>query len=97
MSTKKLWKRNRRGGKRENAGRKSNWKNKDTMTIRVPRAIVFQVIDVAHRIDSGENIEFDTESNLEEGDFATKSKTIKNDWTLDKKEWFACNLREPNE
>ena len=63
----------------------------------MPRAIVFQVIDVAHRIDSGENIEFDTESNLEEGDFATKSKTIKNDWTLDKKEWFACNLREPNE
>ena len=56
---------------RENAGRKSNWKNKDTITIRVPRAIVFQVIDVAHRIDSGENIELDTQSETNEDEIIT--------------------------
>ena len=64
---------------RENAGRKSNWKNKDTITIRVPRAIVFQVIEVAHRIDSGEIIEFDTESKAEGYDFEIKSKANKNE------------------
>ncbi len=79
MSTKKLLKRDGRGGRRENAGRKSNWKNKDTVTIRVPRAIVFQVIEVAHRIDSGENIELDTESEAERCDFDIKSKTRNNE------------------
>jgi hypothetical protein len=68
MSTKKLLKRDGRGGRRENAGRKSNWKNKDTVTIRVPRAIVFQVIEAAHRIDSGEDIELKTESIAEKYD-----------------------------
>ena len=79
MSTKKLLKRDRRGGRRENAGRKSNWKNKDTITIRVPRAIVFQVIEVAHRIDSGETIEFDTESKTVEYDLIAKSYSTKNE------------------
>lgn len=79
MSTKKLLKRDGRGGRRENAGRKSNWKNKDTVTIRVPRAIVFQVIEVAHRIDSRENIELDTESESEKYDFDIKSKTRDNE------------------
>ena len=37
--------------------------NKDTITIRVPRAIVFHVIELAHKIDCGEIIELDTESN----------------------------------
>ena len=74
MSTKKLLKRDGRGGRRENAGRKSNWKNKDTITIRVPKAIVFQVIEVAHRIDSGEDIELKTESVAERCDFDMKSK-----------------------
>ena len=59
---------------RENAGRKSNWKNKDTITIRVPRAIIFQVIDVAHRIDSGETIELDTESRTAQNEIITQSK-----------------------
>ena len=58
---------------RENAGRKSNWKNKDTITIRVPRAIVFQVIDLAHRIDSGETIELDTESRAAQNEIITQS------------------------
>ncbi|MDF5728178.1 MAG: hypothetical protein PUP92_09090 [Rhizonema sp. PD38] len=77
MSSKKLLKRDGRGGRRENAGRKSNWKNKDTVTIRVPRAIVFQVIEVAHKIDEGEDIELNTEA--EEYDFEMKSKTGSNE------------------
>ena len=64
---------------RENAGRKSNWKNQDTITIRVPRAIVFQVIELAHRIDSGERIELDTESKATEYDFEIKSKANRNE------------------
>jgi hypothetical protein len=74
MSTKKSLKRDGRGGRRENAGRKSIWKNKDTITIRVPKAILFQVIEVAHRIDSGENIELNTESITEEPKEVIKSK-----------------------
>jgi len=79
MRTKKLLKRDGRGGRRENAGRKSNWKNKDTVTIRVPRAIVFQVIEAAHRIDSGEDIELKTESITERYDFDTESKANNNE------------------
>nr|ADO19152.1 hypothetical protein Nfla_5802 [Nostoc flagelliforme str. Sunitezuoqi] len=79
MNTKKLLKRDTRGGRRENAGRKSNWKNKDTITIRVPRAIVSRVIEVAHRIDSGEQIESDTESKNAECDVVTQSKTRGNE------------------
>ncbi len=72
MSTKKFLKRDGRGGRRENAGRKSNWKNKDTITIRVPRAIVFAVIELAHRIDSGETIELDTESRSAQNEIITQ-------------------------
>lgn len=79
MSTKKSLKRDGRGGRRENAGRKSIWKNKDTITIRVPRAILFQVIEVAHRIDSGENIELNTESITEEPKKVIKSKANTNE------------------
>ncbi|QFS52526.1 hypothetical protein [Nostoc sphaeroides] len=79
MSTKKSLKRDGRGGRRENAGRKSIWKNKDTITIRVPRAILFQVIEVAHRIDSGENIELNTESITEESQKVIKSKASINE------------------
>jgi hypothetical protein len=79
MITKKSLKRDGRGGRRENAGRKSIWKNKDTITIRVPRAILFQVIEVAHRIDSGENIELNTESITEEPKKVIKSKASINE------------------
>jgi hypothetical protein len=37
MGTKKSQKSDRRGGRRENAGRKPTWNNKDTITIRVPK------------------------------------------------------------
>lgn len=37
----------------------------------MPRAIVFQVIDLAHIIDSGENIELDTQSKTNEDEIIT--------------------------
>ncbi|XHR84952.1 MAG: hypothetical protein ACFKPT_12000 [Gloeotrichia echinulata GP01] len=52
-----------RGGKRENAGRKPIWNNPDTCTIRVPKLIAQKVIQLAHRLDSGEEFDNDTNSN----------------------------------
>lgn len=47
-----------RGGRRENAGRKATWNHKDTITIRVPKVIATQVMEVARRLDCGEHIDF---------------------------------------
>ena len=44
MGTKKSQKPDYRGGRRENAGRKPTWNNKDTITIRVPKLIATQVM-----------------------------------------------------
>ena len=75
MSSKKALKQDRRGGKRENAGRKPIWKNKDTITIRVPKSIAPQVLELAHRLDSGEDFELNTESNrAAEDEIITKSE-----------------------
>jgi|GEM_PF-6160087 len=44
-------------------GRKSKWlSNSPTVVIRVPESIAEQVIELAHRIDQGETIAFDTKS-----------------------------------
>lgn len=73
MGSKKSQKPDRRGGRRENAGRKPTWNNKDTITIRVPKFIAAQVIELAHRLDCGEQIEFNTESEMAKSDFVIKS------------------------
>jgi len=52
-----------RGGSRLNAGRKSNWSTSETQTIRVPVNLVNPILEIAHKLDSGENIESDTKSN----------------------------------
>lgn len=50
-----------RGGVRKGAGRKSTWvsgcKFSDTKLIRVPKLIASRLLSVAHRIDSGEDID----------------------------------------
>ena len=55
-----------RGGKRQNAGRPSTWASgctrEDTKPVRIPKAIVDQVLDYAHRLDAGENFELTTQS-----------------------------------
>ncbi|MBW4478616.1 MAG: hypothetical protein KME54_17590 [Tolypothrix brevis GSE-NOS-MK-07-07A] len=73
MGTKKSQKPDLRGGRRENAGRKPTWNNKDTITIRVPKLIATQVMLLARRLDSGENIELDTKSKSPVNEFVIKS------------------------
>jgi predicted RNA-binding Zn-ribbon protein involved in translation (DUF1610 family) len=56
-----------RGGKRDNAGRPSSWtsgcKFQDTKLIRVPFAIADKLLEIAHQLDAGEQLEIETESN----------------------------------
>jgi hypothetical protein len=58
-----------RGGYREKAGRKSTWvsgcKFEETKLIRVPIAISDRVLEIAHKLDSGENIDLVSESKNE--------------------------------
>jgi uncharacterized protein (DUF2249 family) len=46
-----------RGGKREGSGRKSVWKHGETQAIRVPKAFVPQLLEIARKLDAGEAIE----------------------------------------
>jgi hypothetical protein len=65
-----------RGGYRENAGRKSGWNHKDTCTIRIPKEFASQLVEIARRLDQGEEIDNDTESINREHDLVTKSKLV---------------------
>ncbi len=60
-----------RGGKRNNAGRKSTWvsgvKFEETTLIRVPNYVKDRLLEIAHRLDAGESIDF--ASNSEKQDF----------------------------
>lgn len=62
-----------RGGYRENAGRKSSWNHGDTCTIRIPKSFASQLVQLARRLDNGEEIDTDTESKSWKNDFVTKS------------------------
>jgi hypothetical protein len=59
-----------RGGRRDGAGRKSTWvsgcKFEDTKLIRVPSTIADNLLEIAHKIDSGEDIDSETKSLKEE-------------------------------
>lgn len=54
-----------RGGYRENAGRKTAWKNSETQVIRVPKILVPKLMQIARGLDSGEISDFVTESKEE--------------------------------
>lgn len=53
-----------RGGHREKAGRPSTWKSgckfSETKLIRVPAAIADQLLEIAHKLDSGETLDLVT-------------------------------------
>ena len=61
-----------KGGRRKNAGRKNSWqsgcKSYETTTIRVPRVLRDELLELAHRLDAGEELNFVT--NSEEGIFS---------------------------
>jgi hypothetical protein len=65
------------GGKRTGAGRKSTWhsgcKFTETKLVRVPSAIAQQVLEIAHRLDAGETIDFDAQSGHPSTDLVTNS------------------------
>ncbi len=46
-----------RGGARDNSGRKPKWNLGETKAIRVPVAIADTILEIAKRIDEGENPE----------------------------------------
>lgn len=58
-----------KGGYREGAGRKSSWssgcKFEDTKLIRVPTTIAEQVLEIAHKLDSEEQIDLVSKSKNE--------------------------------
>jgi hypothetical protein len=51
-----------RGGVRSNSGAKSKWKHGKTKLIRVPEELADQILEYAHKLDEGANIESVTES-----------------------------------
>lgn len=59
-----------RGGQRQGAGRKSTWESKtkfeDTVVIRVPGNIKDKVLEIAHKLDSGDTIDLDSNSKIKE-------------------------------
>jgi len=66
-----------RGGKREGAGRKTTWASgrgiEDTTVIRVPKEFASKLLEIAHKLDAGENIDFVTNSKY---DTVTQSNII---------------------
>lgn len=63
-----------RGGYRKGSGRKSPWKSGETRTIRVPEVLADRLIEIAHWLDGGNDIEFVTESNTLQNENVTESK-----------------------
>lgn len=61
-----------RGGAREKAGRKSSWvsgcRQEETKLMRVPEKLLKELNEIAHRLDAGEVIDFDTKSIREENE-----------------------------
>jgi len=75
-----------RGGRRENAGRKSAWKHQETTVIRVPRVFAEQLLDIAQKLDRGEDIESVSKSKPESFDKVTQLKVKKNDSVIQSKD-----------
>jgi len=63
-----------RGGRRDNAGRKSTWasgyKFSETKLIRVPAKFASQLLEMAHKLDDGEFLEMQT---VKSSDLVSKS------------------------
>lgn len=70
-----------RGGKRENAGRKSAWPSgcafKDTKLIRVPTYLAGRLMEIARSLDSGEDVDLVTYSKTKENTEITSVKDEK--------------------
>ena len=68
-----------RGGKRKGAGRKTQWESgcsfSETVVIRVPKVLKNQLLQIAHRLDAGEEVDLVSKSIQERNDYL-ESKVI---------------------
>lgn len=62
-----------RGGRRKGAGRKTQWESgcsfSETVVIRVPKYLKDEILELAHRLDAGEEIDLVTNSIKERNDY----------------------------
>jgi hypothetical protein len=72
-----------RGGRRDGSGRKSTWvsgcKFEDTKLIRVPASISDKLLEIAHEIDSGKDIDSETKSLKDEIELLRSQATAQSD------------------
>lgn len=70
-----------RGGRRENAGKKSTWESgrsfAETKVIRVPVEFAEQLLELAHKMDAGEYNEIVTQSNSDTEEVKNLQERIK--------------------
>ena len=86
-----------RGGKRDGSGRHSGWHSSckfvDTQTIRVPRAIAAQVLQIAHRLDAGDVVIWYPKVEQTQSDVACpqcKSTVISKDGIKNNQQSYQC-------
>jgi hypothetical protein len=68
-----------RGGVRSNSGAKGKWKHGKTKLIRVPEDLADQILEFAHKLDEGANIESETEPKTDSSlvlDSVSESKVL---------------------
>lgn len=53
-----------RGGKRKGSGSKPKWRSGKTKTVRVPESLAQEILQIAHKLDEGDIIDYDTESKI---------------------------------
>lgn len=62
-----------RGGRRKGAGRKTAWESgctfAETTVIRIPKYLKDEILEIAHRLDAGEEIDLDTKSIRERNNY----------------------------
>jgi hypothetical protein len=70
-----------RGGKRKGAGRKSEWRHRETTVIRVPEVIATELIGIAKKLDQEDRSDSVMNSDSPPVDLVTESiKTVVEQW-----------------
>lgn len=88
-----------RGGYHPNAerwGRKSAWLNdSDTKTIRVPKALAEQVLDLAHKLDAEEFINYETKAKEEATQLKIELEQMRQERDRLAQELATCRASQP--
>jgi len=89
-----------RGGYHPNAerwGRKSAWLNdSDTKTIRVPEALAEQILDLAHKLDEGKLIDYETKAKEDVRQLKIKAEQTQQECDRLRQELTACQASQPH-